>query len=297
MTGNPGGYFKEGFKTVVSVWTETLKLIRRHPLITMPFLVVSICEALALTMMFLAPRPPLSAVFGPIIRRLYLFPGMKTGEPYLHYPENFLLLPRLFSHAQIAIGVTVGLLMNAMAVSMVFQIAEKDRYDWWPALRTGFVRYLTLFAVWLVVFGLQFVAGRFLPQLGRSIEARFFLYFVSILLVVILEAFFAYLFPAVVVENQRAGKAIIRSLVLAGSTFLITFSITMVPLLLRIGHMFLMQGNAALINRFFPEITLVLIGVGIVVTLISEIFFRVSATVFFLMRAKAEKEKPGSQPA
>ena len=69
------------------------QLVRRYPIIVAPFIGVAMFEGFVLAVLFLAPRPPLSMALAPIIRAFW-------GEQFLHYPTNFLLLPKIFEYSR-----------------------------------------------------------------------------------------------------------------------------------------------------------------------------------------------------
>lgn len=277
---------REKFSLIKSVWGAAVGTIRRYPQVIIPFLVIAVCETLALTLLYLAPRPPLSAFLAPPIRVLYPYPGLTTGEPYLHYPANFLLLPILFSHVQIIIGISVGLVMTAVAIRMVFQIEEGGRPDWLAGLKLVILRFPALLVIWLIVFGLQMGVGRYLPRLAASASYNLArsVFYLSLLLVIIIETFFVYAVPAVTGEARRAWRAIIKSFTLTWSVFFPTFVVTLVPLIFRIALIFLTRRNPVMMERFSPEITLFILGGGILVALFSECFLRVSVTILFLLK-------------
>src|SRR3990167_8068562 len=72
-----------------------------HPVILIPFLTLAFIQLLILEILFFFPRYPLSVFFNPIVRTLW-------GEGFVHFPNNYLILPKLFQNAQVFIYIFVS---------------------------------------------------------------------------------------------------------------------------------------------------------------------------------------------
>ncbi len=59
-----------------------------------PFIILFIVDIILISVLYLSPRYPLSVLFAPPIRKLW-------GSQFLHYPMNFMLLPKLFYYARL----------------------------------------------------------------------------------------------------------------------------------------------------------------------------------------------------
>jgi len=284
---------KDEFSVVGSIWAMTFRTLRRYPVIIVPFLIVALLEAIVLALAYLAPRPPLSAILAPPIRALFHYPFGSTGsgEAFLHYPVNFLLLSKLLYIGQIIIGATVGVVMTALAVRMISQANEGLRPTWGINLRDGILRYFTLFMFWAVVFFLETTASRGLPRVFSDPSFRQVLFYLSLGLVVLVETFFAYGVAAIMLENQRTWRAIIRTLSVAGRTFLPTLILVIVPLLFQILFVFIRGRIPQLMIKFFPEITLFILGLSILVGFITDCILRTSTVILFLVKRDTERTR------
>ena len=78
------------------VYGQVFEILRKDPTITILFALLALIEFVALTGLFLSHSAPFSYIFGPIIQTFY-------SEKFLHYPANFLLLPKIFNHAHLVI--------------------------------------------------------------------------------------------------------------------------------------------------------------------------------------------------
>lgn len=282
---------KEKLSIVGSIWAMTFRTLRRYPIIIVPFMIVASLEAIALTLSYLAPRPPLSAILAPPIRALFHYPfgSTNSGEAFLHYPTNFLLLSRLLYIGQIIIGATVGVVMTALAVRMISQANEGTSPSRGINLRDSILRYFTLLTFWGVIFLLETAASRGLTRLIPGQGLRPFIFYLSMGIVVLVETFFAYGVAAIMLENQRAWRAIVRTLSIAKSTFLPTFILVLAPLIFQIIFVFIRGKIPQLMMRFFPGITLFVLGLSIAVVFVTDCILRTSTVILFLVKRDTER--------
>jgi hypothetical protein len=108
-----------------------------------PFAVFAAMEIIMLALLYLSPREPLVSVLGPPIRVFF-------GERFLHYPDNFLLLPRLGSFARSLLYVVAGSLLNGMAAVYIHR-AFTGRGEKRAAFMQAFRRYFALAGISLTV--------------------------------------------------------------------------------------------------------------------------------------------------
>ena len=91
-------------KIIGDVWKEVGRIVAKRPTVALPFLIAGLINAIALYILYLAPQHPVSALLAPPIRVYF-------GEQFLHYPANFLLLPRLFYAGEMVIDAFFGMFM------------------------------------------------------------------------------------------------------------------------------------------------------------------------------------------
>jgi len=72
-----------------------------NPVILIPFLSIAFVQLLALEILYFAPRYPLAAFFNPIVQTLW-------GERFVHYPNNLLILPKLFQNVQVFVYIFIS---------------------------------------------------------------------------------------------------------------------------------------------------------------------------------------------
>lgn len=132
---------KETSSSIIKkVYNTTVNSLKNHPAIFLPFLIFAILEFAALVFFYLTPRMPLRVIFGPIIRTFW-------GERFLHYPLNFLLLPKLASLSRMVLSVIFSSLLTGMAVAIILDIYNKKHVKLEAAFKSALKRYLDLFTV------------------------------------------------------------------------------------------------------------------------------------------------------
>ena len=110
----------------------------------------------------------------------------------------------------------------------------------------------------------------------------------SILVSIIIETICAYAVPSVIIENKTVFKAIGRSFGVVRGLFLSTFILILVPTLLSFTVVLLKWNISKLMDTFFPEITLCILGLGIIVSFFASCLLITSVTALFLKRIKRE---------
>lgn len=277
---------------IQKIYNTAAKSLKENSALFIPFIIFALVESLVLTIIYLVPRPPLRSIFGPIIRTFW-------GERFLHYPLNFLLLPKLSSLARMGLTVFLGALLTGMAVVMIWDVYNKKTLKLKLALRTALKKYLSLFSIVLLLtasfyilvkiinIGLlkYFIAGHsrllFLKSglwLGPILSTTVFL------LAILFQAAFTYAIPVLIIEKEKLIKAILRSFAFFKKFFIPTLLLVGLPLLVYIPILVLNQNTAFLIERVFPEAVLVVLFCGIIISsLVIDLLITVTTTLFYLM--------------
>src|SRR5512137_299041 len=77
-------------QSLINTYNLVFKALTRQQKLWVPFIIFVFTELVLLMLLYVAPRQPFNAVLAPPIRAFW-------GERFLHYPANFLLLPKLES--------------------------------------------------------------------------------------------------------------------------------------------------------------------------------------------------------
>ncbi|MFH1678447.1 MAG: hypothetical protein ABH914_02375 [Candidatus Omnitrophota bacterium] len=266
-------------RLAIKIWKETVGILRKHPVVFLPFIIVGLCDAILVILLYLAPQYPFSVVLGPPIRAF-------LGEQYLHYPYNLLIIPRLFAHAHIVSTGIMGILMTGLAIGLIGEIKQGNKPSVLISLIRALKRYFVLLGVWLIMFGLSFVVYKF-PNLFVALKNQLILqvaFYLSFFIVILIQVVFVYAFPAAVIEKKGLISAVKRGFMLTKQRFLATLLLVMLPSLLFV-PVIIIKGNLGwLVQRLFPEVVLVVTGIGIVVTVVIDLVVTCATTVLFLQK-------------
>ncbi|MDO8749217.1 MAG: hypothetical protein Q7J72_08925 [Candidatus Omnitrophota bacterium] len=274
---------KKKLKIAMDVWRMTFGLFKQNPNVLIPFLLVGLVDVVLLFMIYLAPQPPLSALLGPPIRVFW-------GERFLHYPFNLLLIPQLFDIARIFSTALMGVLMTGAAVRMLKEAHSGIKPDIVLGLSNSLRVYLKLLVIWLVMFGLVSVVFKALPAIfhfKQHIASQMVLG-ACFLISILIQALFIYAIPAVIIEEKKIWPAIKRSVSFCQSAFLPTLILVGLPTLVYIPMVILKGKLPFLMSKTFPELVVVFVGLGIVISVIMDCLITSSTTVLFLNKRKDE---------
>lgn len=270
-------------KIAIKTWGETFKILRAHPVIWLPFVIVGLFDTLVLVLLYLAPRPPLSALLAPPIRAFW-------GERFLHYPFNLFLIPRLFDYCHIISTAFMGVLMTGAAIGMLKQAKEGTKPNILFNLIKSLRMYLRLLVIWLVMFGLVSAVFKGLPAIFHFKQGVAFqmVIYAAFFISILIEAIFIYAMPAVIIEEKKAGAAIKRSISFSKSAFLPTLILVGLPTLIYIPMIILRGKLPVLMSKVFPEAVLIFLGIGIVISVIIDCLVTSSAAILFLNKKEGK---------
>ena len=266
-------------------------MIAKYPRVLLPFFIKAIFEALALAVFFYSPRPPFSIVFAEPIKNFF-------GANFLHYPYNFTLLPTLFYYGQILVMLTVGALMYGMAMGMVSQAhSENEEVKISGNFNRAARRYFALVGIWLITFILSlvilklppFILKKMMLQTPSAVLLLSIISYTGVVVIFVIETLFIYAYPAVIIERKSILGAIGRSFSVVRHVFLPTIILVFVPRFFEFLYVFVRQKQQGLMNLTVPEITLVILGVNIVLTLFTDAFVFLSAANLFILKQETEK--------
>ena len=208
-----------------------------HRLILYPFVIIALLQLFVLEILYFSPRYPLNLFFGPIIRKLW-------SDQYLHYPLNFLLLPKLFQYAQFVIYIFISSFLFAVAIAIIAKINNGEKCHMKTVVRETRSFYIHIVVVAMISWGLVFtfiksygwlyakvllmpVQSGIQQQLKQVIieGAPYF----NLLLSVLITTLLAYTLPIIVIEKRKAFTAIALNFRFLWGSFWTTFCIVLFP--------------------------------------------------------------------
>lgn len=275
-----------------TVWSVTFRMIAKYPGVLVPFLLKAVFEGVVLTVLFYYPRPPFTIIFSQPIKNIF-------GAAYLHYPYNFNILPTLFYYGQIIVMIVFGVIMYGMAMAMVSQAhSEGEGVRAFGSFNRAARRYFALLGIWATVFLVSLLvlkapAWLIMNTMQRTPSSEMLLRvfsYAGIAVVFIIEALFVYAYPAVIIERRSIFGAIARSFRIIRHVLFPTIMLVCIPRLLEVLFMLVKQKQQGLVNLTFPEMTLVILAAGIVVSFIADALVLLSTANLFILKQETEKE-------
>jgi len=237
--------------------------LRKTPSAYIPFFIFACIDFCSLLLLYLTPRQPLIEIFGPPIRTLW-------GERFLHYPTNFLLLPKLTADARMVLSVCIGSLLTGIAITLLYQ----------KPLKSAFKKYVSLFLIVFLITVLFYgtIKIRNIALMKYFMAGHKTLLFLSptawlgpistgmgFFIGLFIQAAFTYAIPALIMGEGRLMRVLATSLVFCKNHLVTTLFLVGLPLLLYVPLLVLNYNSVFLIDRFFPEIILWLSAAGVIV--------------------------------
>ncbi|MFH1414324.1 MAG: hypothetical protein ABIG56_05710 [Candidatus Omnitrophota bacterium] len=280
---------------ILKLYTETLSILKKYPLIYCPFLILALLEGVVLLLVIAIPREPLIGLFGPPIR-------VFLGENFLHYPINFYLLPKLFSSAQFFLVIVLGSLFSATVISMIGTIQSKEKLNFKISAIAAFKRYISLVAVTFTVMFLfrctvklaVFLLTKYFLT-GRThllfLDERFWmgpiLLFINFASAIFLQALFVYAIPILIIERESFFRSLTRAAILFRKLIIPTLILVGLPMLTYLPILILQFNKGYLINSVFPESIVLVTLVGMLLTtMVIDPLVTISTALFYLSKRK-----------
>ena len=258
---------------IVEIYKQVFSVLQKSPTILFLFLILGIFDAIALTVLFLAPIPPISTILAPIIRTFW-------SEQYLHYPSNFLLLPKLFGHAHFVISTVVGVFVTGLIIKKIEAEESGQRISTFSAAGDIFKKYFSLVIVWLISYGIFTVS---LKGLLYVMPLNFWIQMSgSFILSLLIQSILAFLLPSLVIVNQNFFYAVWCGLKVGAQNIILMSGIFFIPMFLILALSIAKMYTPLFVKGFYPEAVLWILSGGIVITLVVDILITTSATLVFL---------------
>jgi hypothetical protein len=286
---------KKKSNSIISTYHLVFQSLRSQPKLFIPFVFFILVELICLFFVYVAPRVPFNVVLAPPIKTFW-------GERFLHYPANFLLLPKLGSLIRNFLSCIMGSLLTGLAVVMAADVFNKKSARIFPSLKTAIKKYLALFTVVLLITVLffsflklietgivkYFISGhKDLLSLGPKIWMGPILIALNLLVVLLVQGLFVYAIPLLMIGNENLFKALVKSVMVFFKLFWPTVALIGLPLLFYIPIIVLQFNTPVLIDRVFPEAVLfVSIAAVIFNSLILDLFITLATTFLFLQNSK-----------
>ena len=271
----------EEIAVIPNTLQRVFTIFRTYPAIIIPFFLLALSNLILLAVLFLASQTPISFAMNPVIQKLW-------GDEFLHYPVNFLLLPKLLDHAMNFAGFFIGVALTGIAISMITQAYYNCR----PVLNEGMRKvgkyYFRLAEIWGTLLFFAFLCTRIFKFIIPYFNSLRTFVFAEFLLNVFIQLAFIYAIPSVMVENKKVFASYIRSFRLVKEHTIGTVAIIVIPSLLLIPLGYVQMKMPEIMERMFPETMLYWLSVKIVIIAVVDLIVTACATVVLLNHRDSE---------
>ncbi|OGX38588.1 MAG: hypothetical protein A3C36_05790 [Omnitrophica WOR_2 bacterium RIFCSPHIGHO2_02_FULL_52_10] len=267
-----------------------------NPAILVPFITLAFIQLLVLEVLYFSPQYPLSVFFNPIVHTLW-------GEEYVHYPNNFLVLPKLFQSVQVFIYVFVSSYLISIAVEIIAAINKDGKCSFAAASRDAVHQYVHIFVAALIAFCtflglfklynlLMLKVLNFSAVDGAYFAAKSIILQGTPIAILIIGAFttalYAFVFPVIMIGKKRIITALIQNFRHLWGSFWHVFLIILVPTLFYLPVLILRHNISGIASVTVPEVRVVALVIGIIVTMFIDATIYTAITTFYLLK----KEHP-----
>ncbi len=282
---------KDFHKQLFPLLKTSIDTFASHPIILYPLCVTVFIQLLVLEILYFSPRFPLVVFFGPVIRH--------WGDAYLHYPLNFVLLPKLFYYAQTFIFIFIGSFLNAVTILLIAAVNNDRKLSIGAAIKECLPSYVHIFIAAVMYFcffmgfisvyhwsvqkflSLGFLAGM-LPILQKIIVSSE--PYVNLFLGVCVMTLFVFVIPVIVIEKKKVTTALIENLKILWRSSWFMFLVVLIPTLLYVPILLLSGGVSTIGDNFSASIYLIVIALSVVVTLFIDATVFTATTTFYLLK-------------
>ena len=258
---------------MIDIYKKTITAIKQNPTVIILFMMLGLMDFFALIILFLSHSEPLSIVLAPIIRAFW-------GSRFLHYPDNFLLLPKLFNHAHLVILATAGILFSGIVTKKVEAYSNGKDIHTGQALVPVLKKYIVLVLAWgLTYFIYSLIIRKALPLF--HLKSPWIQLLIGYVFGVVMQAAFAFIIPSLLLSEQGLWKDLMLGLKLGVKYLGITSLVIAFPILLiAVSSIFKMLTPYYV--SFNPEIVLVVLGVSLVLSTVVDMVVTTSTVILFL---------------
>jgi len=274
------------FKRLFWLWMQCFKSMRNVQTFV-PFLLYAILQAVLLFSLVNFSRAPFSGVFIPLIQKVF-------GESALHYPNFYIVLSPLYSQINIILSGLLGVLIIGIATLIFAGIFNNQKTSFGRASRTTLTKYGALFLVWIIVtvltltmiLGFPLLLDKLLQPsylIGRIVDM------VGLLLGIFVASIFAYATVLIVLEQQGFFSALANTFSIFKSNSITSFILVAVPTFFYFPISYLTRKSVIIITESSPEIIILLLAAGIVISFLGSYFQVGSITRFYLLLTRSSK--------
>jgi hypothetical protein len=242
-------------------------------------------------LMLYAHREFVHAPFYGILHPWVQLIGGNNAAAFTHYPQQYFLLPNLFSWAKLLVGVGFEGLMLGLVARALHRTYASGRGS--GGGRSVVSLWGHLIIIWLALNGLNMIVGYLMPSLLAPLingprRLLAFSFGLMPFCFTLIFSLFLFAIPSAVANGEGAFRSMGRSLRLFGRRpfmcFFVAMAILFVPLLL--GS--ILNQPVQVADRFRPELIYWLLVISLACELVAN-FFWMGTTIRFLVEPEDRK--------
>lgn len=277
--------------------SRTVSLLKCNRVLYLPFVIFFAVEFFCLIIIYLSNYQPLSFVFGPIVKAFW-------GEQFLHFPFNFILLPKFASLSRLVLSVVIGSVLSGAATLIAANLYHKKNMQFPEAILKTLKKYISLFVILFILNAALYfffkliglVLFKFFSHGSKElffIPVHFWSYglipiMINFIVAVFFQAVFIFSVPLVMLDNLKPLTAMARSVMLFFKLFRTTSLLVTLLMLIYLPILILNMKTAALIENVFPEFIIIIAIMGSVLSsLILDPLITVASTLLFIKNKEA----------
>ena len=216
-----------------------------------------------------------------------------------HYPQRFLLFPLLMGRLDIALDILLHVVAQGTTVLLIASAIGGKPLGLTGSFGRTMKRYWHLAGVMLVATVLILAAAK-LPavpsHLGWIARNRHFVAGGGIILGIVVQAFFLYAVPFVLLNGESFFKAIDKSFRFARRRYLLALTLAAVPFVVTVPTFLLGFKAQAISLRLFPELLMHIQILGEIMKMISAYILVGGVTVIHIEETAPISKGPGWKP-
>jgi len=262
-------------KHLVPLLKGSVDTFINNPIILIPFITIAFVQLFALEVLYFSPRFPLSTFFNPIIATLW-------GADFIHYPNNVIIIQKLFPYIQALIFIFISSFFIAVAIGIIAAINNGTKIDFPSACKNTLGHYIHILAGALIsfctFFGLYKLYHIALNSIlnSSSVDGIFFIAkkvllqgtpYVNLLIGVFVTAMFAFVFPIIVIDKRKILAAIGLNFKNLWGSFWYIFGVVLVPTLFYLPVLLLRNNISGLVDVTVPEVRVLVLVASVIVTM------------------------------
>ncbi|MFH1062121.1 MAG: hypothetical protein V1747_04455 [Candidatus Omnitrophota bacterium] len=270
-------------------WALFWDICSKRGRIMMPFTIMALIELAAILAIFIFIQPPFTKFSSPIVLRFF-------GEQFLHYPFNLILTSQMFNYFQNISAIIIGTFVMGMTISAVAEYIQTREFNFKAAAKKTFLKYINLVIITLIVF--------FIMQFAQTVEKKILIkilmkgssflgikadswkmifLFGFLISAAFIQSLFVFAQAAVMIDNKNFIMAIFKNLVFVLTNLFPACFLVIAPLLAYIPIILLKSNLFELMKRSFPEISFVVLVMGVLLTLFINLVITITSTKAYIL--------------